>query len=53
MSEPNSNGEIRFGAFEVIPSLGELRKHGIRIKLPDQSFTVLLVLLEEPGAVVR
>lgn len=52
MSEPNSNGEIRFGAFEVIPSRGELRKLGIRIKLPDQSFTVLLVLLEEPGAVV-
>ncbi len=52
MSESSSNGEIRFGVFEVFPGRGELRKHGIRIKLPDQSFTVLLVLLEDPGAVV-
>ncbi len=31
---------------------GELQKHGIRIRLPDQSFKVLLALLENPGAVV-
>jgi len=52
VSEPNSIGEMRFGAFEVIPSRGELHKHGVRIKLPDQSFTVLLVLLQSPGSVV-
>ncbi|MGB2627513.1 MAG: winged helix-turn-helix domain-containing protein [Candidatus Acidiferrum sp.] len=31
---------------------GELRKHGVRIKLHDQPFKVLAVLLEHPGEVV-
>ncbi len=39
---------IRFGAFEVFPSRRELRKHGIRVKLPEQSFTILVALLESP-----
>ncbi|MGB8851897.1 MAG: winged helix-turn-helix domain-containing protein [Candidatus Acidiferrales bacterium] len=31
---------------------GELRKHGIRLKLQDQPFQVLALLLEHPGEVV-
>jgi DNA-binding winged helix-turn-helix (wHTH) protein len=31
---------------------GELRKHGIRIRLQDQSFQILLMLLDRPGEVV-
>jgi TolB-like protein/DNA-binding winged helix-turn-helix (wHTH) protein/Tfp pilus assembly protein PilF len=42
----------RFGAFEVDLHAGELRKHGIRLKLQDQPFHVLAVLLEHAGDVV-
>jgi DNA-binding winged helix-turn-helix (wHTH) protein len=43
---------IRFGAFEVDPEAGELRKHGVKIKLADQPFLILLRLLDRPGEVV-
>jgi TolB-like protein/DNA-binding winged helix-turn-helix (wHTH) protein len=42
----------RFGAFEVDLRSGELHKHGIRLKLQDQPFRVLALLLERPGEVV-
>jgi TolB-like protein/DNA-binding winged helix-turn-helix (wHTH) protein/Tfp pilus assembly protein PilF len=44
--------QIRFGVFEVRCDTRELRKGGIRIKLEDQPFLVLLALLENPGAIV-
>ena len=43
---------LRFGVFEIDPSSRELRKHGVRIKLQDQPFAVLLILLEKPGEIV-
>src|SRR5438552_3764828 len=43
---------IRFGPFELDSRAGELRKHGIRIKLQEQPFQILLMLLEEPGKAV-
>src|SRR3974377_466281 len=43
---------LRFRVFELDPSARELRKHGVRIKLQDQPFAVLLVLLEKPGQLV-
>jgi TolB-like protein/DNA-binding winged helix-turn-helix (wHTH) protein len=53
MKEPSgANGPIRFAAFEADVSCGELRKHGLRIKLPDQSFQVLAMLLERPRQIV-
>ena len=42
----------RFGAFEFEPHTGELRKHGLRIKLQGQPIDVLRMLLEHPGDVV-
>ena len=36
----------RFGAFELDVRGGELRKHGIKIKLQDQPQQILLLLLE-------
>src|SRR5580658_4769116 len=42
----------RFGPFELDVRSGELRKHGIRIKLREQPVQVLLMLLEQPGEVV-
>ena len=47
-----SPGPTRFGPFQVDVRSGELRKHSIRIKLQDQPFRVLQVLLEHPGEVV-
>src|ERR1700689_3115920 len=46
------NPRIRFGAFEVDLRSGELHKHGIRIKLQDQPFQVLVLLLEHSGELV-
>jgi len=43
---------VRFGAFEVDLLAGELRRHGRKLKLPDQPFQVLAILLERPGQVV-
>jgi len=43
---------VRFGAFEADLRTQELRKHGLRIKLPRQSFQVLEMLLDRPGELV-
>jgi Tol biopolymer transport system component/DNA-binding winged helix-turn-helix (wHTH) protein len=43
---------LRFGVFEVDPDARELRKRGVRVKLQDQPFRVLLALLEKPGEIV-
>ena len=43
---------LRFGVFEVDPRVCELRKHGLRIKLPEQPFQILILLLEKPGEII-
>jgi TolB-like protein/DNA-binding winged helix-turn-helix (wHTH) protein/Tfp pilus assembly protein PilF len=43
---------LRFGVFEVNVRAGELRKQGNRIRLQDQPFQVLTVLLQRPGDIV-
>jgi DNA-binding winged helix-turn-helix (wHTH) protein/tetratricopeptide (TPR) repeat protein len=43
---------LRFGVFEVDLQTGELRRHGLRVRLPSQSFQVLALLLEHPGELV-
>ena len=43
---------IRFGVFEFDRGTGELRKHGLRIKLQGQPVDILSMLLERPGEVV-
>lgn len=43
---------IRFGVFEIDLSSGELRKSGLKVKLQDQPFQILAMLLERPGEVV-
>ena len=43
---------IRFGAFEVDTRSGELRRQGLRLKLQEQPFQVLVLLLERPGELV-
>ncbi len=43
---------LQFGAFEVDLRTGTLRKSGARIKLQEQPFQVLTMLLEKPGDMV-
>src|SRR5579863_5641189 len=43
---------LRFGVFELDLRAGELRKHGLRIRIQEQPFQVLVMLLEHPGDVV-
>jgi DNA-binding winged helix-turn-helix (wHTH) protein/Tol biopolymer transport system component len=61
MLEPYKNGKsngvngdrtVRFGAFEADLHSGEVRKSGSRIKLQEQPFKVLQILLEHPGTLV-
>jgi Tol biopolymer transport system component/DNA-binding winged helix-turn-helix (wHTH) protein len=40
---------ISFGPFEADLQTQELRKHGVRLRLPGQSFQILKMLLERPG----
>jgi DNA-binding response OmpR family regulator len=42
----------RFGVFEVDFQAGELRKRGVRLRLQQQPFVVLELLLQRPGAAV-
>jgi len=50
--ENRSPSILRFGTFEVDLRSGELRKAGFRVKLQEQPFKILMVLLEHPGEVV-
>jgi TolB-like protein/DNA-binding winged helix-turn-helix (wHTH) protein/Flp pilus assembly protein TadD len=43
---------IRFGIFEVDLEAGELRRQGVKIKLQQQPFQILVLLLGSPGEVV-
>src|SRR5215472_1559714 len=43
---------LRFSIFEVNLQTGELRRKGQKVKLQDQPFQVLAVLLQRPGDVV-
>jgi TolB-like protein/Tfp pilus assembly protein PilF len=43
---------VRFGAFQLDLEAGELRRNGIKVRLPDQSIQVLAILLDRSGEVV-
>jgi eukaryotic-like serine/threonine-protein kinase len=42
---------LRFGVFELNPVSGELRKHGVRVRLQDQPLKLLLCLIERSGEI--
>jgi len=50
--ETRPSAILRFGVFEVDLRAGELRKQGKGIKVQEQPFRVLTVLLQRPGEVV-
>ena len=43
---------LRFGAFEANLHSGELRKHDVKVRLQEQPFRILTLLLLRPGEVV-
>lgn len=43
---------IRFGSFQLDLRAREVRRNGVKVKVPDQSIQVLAMLLEHPGDVV-
>jgi DNA-binding winged helix-turn-helix (wHTH) protein len=43
---------LQFGPFELDLPRARLRKNGVRIRLQDQPFQILRILLESPGQVV-
>jgi cholera toxin transcriptional activator len=50
---PSPAGQIaRFGVFELDLNSGELRKSGVKLRLQEQPFQVLALLLERAGEVV-
>jgi len=52
MAEQTQKPVVRFGVFEASLPSGELRKHGLLIRVPAQPFKILTILLEHPGEVV-
>ena len=55
MAEKNTSSPspvYRFGVFQANLAARELRKHGVRVRLPGQPFCILSLLLERPGGVV-
>ncbi len=53
MSQPSAPRHvIRFGTFEVDLAARELRKSGVKLRLQDQPFQVLSVLIENPNQAV-
>jgi cholera toxin transcriptional activator len=51
-AKTNRGGIARFGVFELDLTSGELRKNGAKLRLQDQPFQVLALLLERAGSVV-
>jgi TolB-like protein/DNA-binding winged helix-turn-helix (wHTH) protein/Tfp pilus assembly protein PilF len=49
---PQSRNPIRFGIFELDMETGELLKQGSKVRLQEQPFQILRILLEHRGKVV-
>ena len=47
-----AGGRVRFGAFAVDLQTGELRRAGAIVRIQEQPFRILAVLLERPGEIV-
>lgn len=52
MESPARGRRIRFGLFEADLSTSELRKNGLKIKVQEQPFQILALLLEHRGELV-
>ena len=51
-ADDRARGRLTFGVFELDLRAGELRKRGLRVRLQQQPFQVLALLIEHAGEVV-
>src|SRR5258706_11430964 len=49
----NGSELVSFGPFEVDLRAGELRRNGSKVRLQEQPFQILAMLLQRPGEIVR
>ncbi len=47
--ESRKSKAVQFGVFEADLRAGELRKDGLKVRLQEQPFRVLALLLDETG----
>ena len=52
MKLPAESRSYRFANFEADPATGELLRHGVRVKLQEQPFRLLILLLARSGEIV-
>jgi DNA-binding winged helix-turn-helix (wHTH) protein len=52
IGEPRIDRVFQFGQYELSEREGQLRKNGVRIRLQEQPFQVLVELLAHAGSVV-
>ncbi len=53
MAQPATNRRtVQFGLFELDLDARELRRSGVRIKLQEQPFQILSLLVERPGTII-
>src|SRR5262245_4034679 len=52
MEADHASRRVSFGVFDLDIGTGELRKHGLRVRLQRQPFEVLALLIERAGDVV-
>ena len=48
---PQNSSVCRFGVFELDLRAAELRKNGVKLRLEDQPYQILLKLIEHPGEI--
>ncbi|HXH48489.1 MAG TPA: winged helix-turn-helix domain-containing protein [Terriglobia bacterium] len=51
-TDPAPGTRVRFGTFEADLTSGELHRDGLKVKIQELPFQVLVLLLERPGEVV-
>jgi len=51
-TQPRVSARLRFDGFELDLRAGQLRRHGVKLRLRGQPLLVLEILLERPGDVV-
>ena|SRR5215203_3116709 len=53
MADPTPTHVLRFGVFELDTHSGELRRHDLKVRCPDQSLQILKELLRRPAELVE
>ena len=51
-TDPAPGARVRFGTFEAELRSGEMHRNGLKLKIQELPFQVLVLLLERPGEVV-